>query len=67
MFRQDINLNKSPNFSASIKDRFESTLSLKCPVVGFKIKKVIEKLTREEIPQNIWQDLFELNNKTGVF
>ena len=44
------NLNQNPDFSVSIKDRFETTLSLNCPMVGLKIAKVIEKLTNKEIP-----------------
>ena len=44
-----LNKNENTSFSASIKDRFETTLSLNCPIVGFKIAKVIEKLTNKEI------------------
>ena len=44
------NKNENTDFSASLKDRFETTLSLNCPIMGFKIAKVIEKLTKQEIP-----------------
>ena len=38
-----VNLYENSSYSVSILDRFETTLSLNCPIVGFNISKVIEK------------------------